>query len=164
MHREPLSVVSDRDAPGEREYETQSFRPEEAQVEDPIASNEIPKHKRADRKTRRLIKLKLRAIYPNKCMWCGVELTMKFGRRNTSTVDHIMPISKGGSNSIGNQVLACHNCNSARGDMTITEFALWAERLAQRLSRFIAPSIPRSSNAETQNDSSSSDRPRDNGV
>ena len=47
-----------------------------------------------------------------KCHWCGVE----FNSINECTADHIIPISLGGSNGDHNIVLACHDCNSRRGD------------------------------------------------
>jgi 5-methylcytosine-specific restriction endonuclease McrA len=46
-----------------------------------------------------------------KCYWCGCELNTK-----TSTQDHVLPISKGGSNWITNIVPACKPCNSKKRD------------------------------------------------
>ena len=49
---------------------------------------------------------------PNsKCLYCGVNLT-----RKNATVDHIIPVSKGGINSKVNFVICCEDCNRERGD------------------------------------------------
>ena len=53
------------------------------------------------------------------CAYCGdsVEGGAKL------TLDHIIPYSKGGSNSPSNLVACCHRCNSARGDRPMRAFA-----------------------------------------
>lgn len=45
------------------------------------------------------------------CHWCGGALTIEQG-----TVDHVIPLSKGGLNARNNYVLACQPCNNGRGD------------------------------------------------
>jgi len=46
----------------------------------------------------------------NKCHWCGIPLTL-----DTSTLDHVIPLFKGGLDNANNQVLACEPCNKRRG-------------------------------------------------
>ena len=50
------------------------------------------------------------------CGYCGVRLTLDVGRTNTCTVDHIIPLSKGGSGKAYNKTLACRGCNSSKKD------------------------------------------------
>ena len=50
-------------------------------------------------------KLRMMAIDPT-CAFCGCELTDK-----TATVDHIVPLARGGSNWLDNLQLACKKCN-----------------------------------------------------
>jgi 5-methylcytosine-specific restriction endonuclease McrA len=44
--------------------------------------------------------------YGNKCLWCKQELPL--------TIDHIVPLSKGGSNFISNIQPLCRRCNSRK--------------------------------------------------
>lgn len=53
------------------------------------------------------------------CYWCEKSLDSTL-----ATLDHIIPLSRGGTNGTDNFVLACHNCNkNRRNDMpTRTEW------------------------------------------
>ena len=51
----------------------------------------------------------------NRCCYCGEPFTAD--RR--PTIEHLLPVSQGGDNSIGNLALACKNCNSGRGNRAI---------------------------------------------
>lgn len=52
------------------------------------------------------------------CRYCQVELTPKnFG------LDHITPVSRGGSNDLDNLQQVCQSCNKAKGSLTNTEFS-----------------------------------------
>jgi 5-methylcytosine-specific restriction endonuclease McrA len=56
----------------------------------------------------------------------------KFQRKahlDEATIDHIVPLSKGGSNLLSNLVLACYQCNSERSDTDYLAFK--AKKLAQ---------------------------------
>ena len=55
-------------------------------------------------------KTKLLAKNKN-CHWCKEPLT-----RATATLDHVIPLSRGGLNNDNNYVLACEPCNSKRGN------------------------------------------------
>jgi 5-methylcytosine-specific restriction endonuclease McrA len=48
------------------------------------------------------------------CVYCGAQGPL--------TVDHATPISRGGSNGIGNVVPACNPCNAAKHTRTAAEF------------------------------------------
>lgn len=45
----------------------------------------------------------------NRCHWCQVELTLE-----TSTLDHEIPLARGGLDNPNNWVLACYDCNDRR--------------------------------------------------
>lgn len=50
----------------------------------------------------------------NKCVMCGSEENI--------TIDHIIPITKGGTNDIDNLQPLCKSCNSSKRDKTMEEF------------------------------------------
>ncbi len=56
----------------------------------------------------------------HRCAYCG---------RSASTIDHIIPRSRGGVDSWENLVAACHGCNSAKGDRTLAQLG-WKLRFA----------------------------------
>lgn len=43
-----------------------------------------------------------------RCAWCGA--------RHGLTLDHVVPLARGGSNRIENLQLLCHGCNQYKGD------------------------------------------------
>lgn len=50
----------------------------------------------------------------HQCFYCGA--------REKLTVDHVVPLSRGGSHYIDNIVPACQRCNSRKGRRTADEF------------------------------------------
>lgn len=54
---------------------------------------------------------------PILCYFCGNALT-----RKTATVDHLLPIARGGTNHMDNIVIACRLCNARKGPLTAGEF------------------------------------------
>ncbi|PWT70177.1 MAG: HNH endonuclease [Chloroflexi bacterium] len=53
-----------------------------------------------------------------RCAYCHQQATST----NWWEIDHIMPRSRGGSDRVSNLALACHKCNSTKGDQTALEF------------------------------------------
>jgi len=49
--------------------------------------------------------------YDPRCYYCGAFLN-----KDTATLDHFIPKSKGGKDEFGNAVLACSSCNSKKAD------------------------------------------------
>lgn len=57
------------------------------------------------------------------CYYCGVRLTRKGTRRDSSsTVDHKIPLARGGDRSRENCVRCCRKCNGRKGSLTDAEF------------------------------------------
>ncbi len=61
----------------------------------------------------------LRVLLDHKCRYCGRPLTSEY------EVDHLTPISRGGTNSDGNMTLACLSCNREKGSKVLTEYYEW---------------------------------------
>ena len=53
-------------------------------------------------------------IYSSPCIYCGSTEKIQ--------ADHVIPIAKGGTHSIGNLVPACQPCNGSKRERTITEW------------------------------------------
>lgn len=63
-------------------------------------------------KNRRVL---LAALYGDECFYCGEP--------EADTVDHVIPTCLGGSNTLGNKVLACKRCNNVKGNLLPEVFA-----------------------------------------
>jgi uncharacterized protein (TIGR02646 family) len=54
------------------------------------------------------------------CHYCGRKMKI-----SEFSVEHVLPTSRGGSNSWRNLVGACIECNHAKANMTLEEFMSW---------------------------------------
>jgi 5-methylcytosine-specific restriction endonuclease McrA len=61
-------------------------------------------------------KKELKKLRSLPCFYCGVN--------GPSTIDHVIPLNKGGTHAIGNLVACCKSCNSAKKDKFIVEWRL----------------------------------------
>jgi 5-methylcytosine-specific restriction endonuclease McrA len=52
----------------------------------------------------------------NCCLYCNAELSC-----DTATIEHLIPVSSGGSNHMQNKALACHGCNQAAGNLSVRQ-------------------------------------------
>ena len=68
----------------------------------------------------RLVKswlLKLTKLKEVICAYCEEPVA-----KEDWSIDHFLPLSRGGKNNIRNMVMSCYKCNKAKGDMTGEEF------------------------------------------
>ena len=84
---------------------------EALRTEDSVRSSSRPKSKDLRRKRLHLIEK-----YGMQCFWCSAALTTQ-----TLTIDHYIPLSRGGSNKIKNLRLSCRICNQNRGNALPSE-------------------------------------------
>lgn len=54
-----------------------------------------------------------------KCVYCS--------SKDSLTIDHMTPRSRGGSDDLDNLVTCCKSCNSRKGTKTYAEYLLWLE-------------------------------------
>lgn len=73
--------------------------------------------KNVKRRTNGLAKEYLAEGKIKNCMYCSSKLT-----DDNATIDHIVPISNGGSNCQVNLIVCCRDCNSERGDTNFYEY------------------------------------------
>lgn len=69
-----------------------------------------------------------------RCNYCLKSLIMQLAINDVrACLDHILPVSMGGSNKPSNLVAACEACNRERGDKLFREFApFWQSDLNRR--------------------------------
>lgn len=102
----------------------------------PQDPDSLPKHQR---KTTKRLRMRCTERLPTKerlwieqggrCYYCAQDI-----KRVDWTVDHLLPLSLGGTNEAANLKGACSSCNNAKGSMAEDEF--WASKYLKRLQNF----------------------------
>ena len=76
-----------------------------------------------------------------RCVYCAARLVLE-----AATLDHVIPLSRGGNHAPGNLVAACLNCNQLKGSMLPVEFFTrypWAGQNFMRYARAAHRSVKR---------------------
>lgn len=73
------------------------------------------------------------AYYGFRCYYCNQEFSLQ-----DITMDHRIPLIKGGSNWISNIVPACRSCNSQKGAKSEKEYKIWLSKSC--VSKVVMPS------------------------
>ena len=84
-------------------------------------------------KRHKLTAAERREIYDkcdNHCAYCG-----EYIRYEDMQVDHVMPLHKGGADSIDNMLPACRSCNHYKSTLTLEQFRGNIERMPDVLMR-----------------------------
>jgi 5-methylcytosine-specific restriction endonuclease McrA len=66
-----------------------------------------------------------------RCVYCGTGLGLE-----NATLDHVIPLSRGGSHAPGNLVSACQPCNQLKGALLPAEFFARYPSAGQNFMRF----------------------------
>ena len=87
--------------------------------------------RRAKEKARRLRKTTwwMRKIQEGICYYCNRDVG-----RNNLTMDHVVPLSRGGKSKKGNIVPACKECNNKKKYLLPIEWEEYLEMLSERSS------------------------------
>lgn len=60
-----------------------------------------------------------------KCFYCPKDITVD------RTIDHVVPLSRGGKHELSNLVLACRACNSSKGSKLLSEWHRGADAIVK---------------------------------
>lgn len=64
-------------------------------------------------------KVRTAVLLSGPCAYCGDPIVTQ--------VDHVLPLSRGGTDDRGNLTPACKTCNMEKGDFTPEEYRAWRE-------------------------------------
>jgi 5-methylcytosine-specific restriction endonuclease McrA len=78
----------------------------------------------------------VRELLGNRCRFCDAPLD------NGGHVEHLTPVSRGGSSYLRNITLSCARCNLAKTNKTLAEFIEWRKERSLPI-RVFAPSYER---------------------
>ena len=86
------------------------------------------------RPDRGITRAALRAIHGDDCRYCGVTMTFETARKgefrpDLATIEHLIPLSKGGAHTFENTCLACWECNIRRGNRGEVNGGIGADRV-----------------------------------
>ena len=102
-------------------------------------SDHLKKHKNAEKKKayelRKTAKWKKRVAKEGKCSYCMVPLSLE-----SATMDHVVPLSRGGKTTMSNILVACKRCNTHKHSRTAVEWLVFDQRSADDASNSDAAS------------------------
>jgi len=67
-----------------------------------------------------------------RCCWCGRHTSIKRSRRDSATIEHVLPKSQGGTDDWENLAMSCARCNSNRGSQDMETFVPPAKNKKKR--------------------------------
>lgn len=57
------------------------------------------------------------------CCYCGCKFN-PFNKGKVKTIDHLIPVSKGGANNLYNKRNCCQHCNTQKADLLLQDFLI----------------------------------------
>jgi 5-methylcytosine-specific restriction endonuclease McrA len=92
-----------------------------------VSRNNKHKRNKISQHDLKLIRRHLRIKQNKLCAKCNIR--MREGRKFYPTLDHVIPISKGGPDSYDNLILLCYPCNQNKGDTIDPELVTLCKRI-----------------------------------
>jgi 5-methylcytosine-specific restriction endonuclease McrA len=92
-------------------------------------------------KAKQRLKLYLFNLQKGLCFYCDEPVTLVTGPR-CWTLDHVDPLQNGGPDDETNVVMACHQCNRAKGCLTPDQLQKMALRIVHFLTLRRTGSVP----------------------
>lgn len=74
------------------------------------SKNQQPRIKASYYTSKKDVRIAVFKLYGNKCLCCGIEENI--------TIDHVIPVKKGGVNELSNMQPLCKSCNSRKSTFT----------------------------------------------
>jgi len=87
-----------------------------------LATNKFRKKMRSNRTFRAKVHWYRKG--QRRCHCCGVQLHWQGDLKNSATVEHLVPQSKGGTSWCGNIIMVCTLCNKKRGNSNWIDWVL----------------------------------------
>jgi len=86
--------------------------------------------KKKTKTERGISKLALKKKFGTKCYYCGKEMDFSVGKgrifnRDMATIEHLIPLARGGEHTFVNTVLACRYCNISKNSKSEEEFEIY---------------------------------------
>jgi 5-methylcytosine-specific restriction endonuclease McrA len=75
----------------------------------------------------------IRAALSNRCRFCDTPL------EESCQVEHLTPVSRGGSSFVRNLTLSCAKCNKAKHNKTLEEFVAWRKERSLPVRQIVLP-------------------------
>jgi 5-methylcytosine-specific restriction endonuclease McrA len=75
---------------------------------------QLRRAKAVKEKTYLILEKEIRKLYSDPCFICG--------SKENQSIDHIIPVSRGGNHSIGNMITLCRSCNSSKNARLMVEW------------------------------------------
>jgi len=66
------------------------------------------------------------------CYYCGVKMELKFGTDQSFSIDHVIPQSQGGKDTVENLKFVCWRCNMMKKDKGVNWFMRNLKLLQER--------------------------------
>lgn len=83
----------------------------------------------AEIEERVVLRTRLSEAQNHRCCWCHVRFSDVLGADDAPSLEHVIPIALGGTNTPDNLAVACRRCNTKRGTQDVDTFLAFVQSL-----------------------------------